>query len=82
MSEKAKLTAYRIPNDMLPEATDAMNHVDGDGLFESHVRNIIPGDQFSIVVVEILGFYPFITNQWEKFWKEPSDAQATVLQNT
>lgn len=49
----------------LPRATIEMNCFSDS--FESRVVEIISGEDNSIVIVELDGSYPYITNKWESF---------------
>ncbi len=63
MLDKDKyIKAYRILNENLPRATREMSCC--YELFECKVKEIIRGDSESIVIVEMNGFYPAVTNEW------------------
>jgi hypothetical protein len=59
-----RIEVYPVINTNLPEATKLMNRKSDQ--FESRVVEIIVGDRESLVIVELKGSYPFITEQWEK----------------
>lgn len=63
---KSEIYAYKIKTEDLPLATTKMNYREGS-FFESSVINIMPNGSISTVIVNINGFYPFITNQWNEF---------------
>ena len=66
---RIKIKCFKIENNDLPKATDEMNCNYTDAGFRCTVKDIIILDENSIIVAEIEGYYPFITNQW-KFIKE------------
>jgi len=54
---------YKIRNEDLPKATKVLN---GNWTaFKSKVVDIIIDKNTSLLIVELNGSYPFITNQWE-----------------
>jgi hypothetical protein len=57
--------AYKVMTKCLPEATQAIN---GNwGCLKSRVIHIEVMQEVSIVIVEMQGTYPYITNQWDEF---------------
>jgi hypothetical protein len=57
------IEVYNVRTDDLPRATKAMN-CDRGSFFKSRVLEVRTGDEISLVVVELDGYYPYITNQW------------------
>ena len=58
-----RIKVYPVINTNLPEATNLMNE-NGD-YFESRVVEIIVGEWESLVIVELKGSYPYITDKWK-----------------
>ena len=54
---------YRVRTESLPRATEAMNG--SWDFFHSRVLEVRTGDRISLVVVELDGYYPYITNKWD-----------------
>ncbi len=66
MAANKCVMAYRVRNGDLPEATRAMNS--RHEWFGARVEAIIVGELASIVIVELNGRYPFVENEWEKYF--------------
>ena len=55
--------AYLVQNFNLPRATEELNCVH-ERHFRCRVKDIIIGEEESVVIVERYGSYPFIENGW------------------
>lgn len=61
-----EIKAFKIMIDDLPIATKEMNY--SCNFFKSFVKDVIIRDErYAMVIVEIHGNYPYITNQWKGF---------------
>lgn len=58
--------AYKVLTLELPKACKLFNH--RESFFESMVTDIIPlsNSSYSIVVIDINGEYPYLTNTWKQ----------------
>ena len=59
--------AYKVLTSDLPKATKEINR-NTCAVFTSAVKDIIPLiDGHSMILVDVKGYYPFITDKWKKF---------------
>ena len=65
MSDKY-IKVFKVRNEDLPRATTLMNYSSINESFRSRVINIIAGNSESMVMVEMIDSYPYITNEWEE----------------
>ncbi len=79
--EKSRIIAYYIHKNLLPLATKLMTYEEYQG-FESRIIDVIKLSNKScafdykdelIVVLEVKGSYPYITNEWKEKLKATQD---------
>jgi hypothetical protein len=64
MDMDKRVEFWRIHNEALPEVNKIFNH--NDPIFKSYIIGAVPGPEYSTVMVEIEGSYPYIEWQWPK----------------
>ena len=61
-----RIEVFRVRMSDLPKATGWMNY-SGD-FFHSRVTDVHIDGETALVTVELDGYYPYITNQWEELY--------------
>ena len=67
--EKPRTVAFNVRIENLPRALNAMNCHHRDAVFASRVCQVLTAkdNRMAMVLVEMTGYYPFITNHWAEF---------------